>query len=99
MPNLAVNAGPGTGKTYSATSIPKYLRATNKEAFLNNHPNTEEQRAIWEWVEKEIKVVDSEGKPKIPTFLYAAYNADMVPEVQPMVPPFKQPYGVDVRTM
>ena len=99
MPNLAVNAGPGTGKTYSATSIPKYLRATNKEAFLNNHPNTEEQRAIWEWVEKEIKVVDSEGKPKIPTFLYAAYNADMVPEVQPMVPPFKQPYGVDVRTI
>lgn len=99
MPNLAVNAGPGTGKTYTATAIPRYLRATNKEAFLNNHPNTEEQRTIWEWVEKNIKVVDAKGQPKIPTFLYAAYNADMVPEVQPMVPPVKMPYGVDVRTI
>lgn len=93
MPNLAVNAGPGTGKTYTATSIPKYLRATNKEAFFSNHPNTEEQRDIWKWVEQNIKF----DKP--PTFLYAAYNADMVPEVQPMVPPLKQPFGVDVRTI
>lgn len=101
MPNLAVNAGPGTGKTYTATSIPRYLRATNKEAFLKNNPNTEEQRAIWEWVESTIrpKILDSQGKPKVPTFLYAAYNADMVPEVEPMVPSAKTPYGVEVRTI
>jgi len=99
MPNLAVNAGPGTGKTYTATGIPRYLRATNKDIFLSNNPNTEEQRAIWEWVETNIKVTGPDGQPRVPTFLYAAYNADIVPEVEPMVPKANTPYGVDVRTI
>jgi superfamily I DNA/RNA helicase len=101
MPNLAVNAGPGTGKTYTATSIPRYLRSTNREIFLSNNPHTEEQRAIWEYVDSDIipLIVDSKGERRIPTFLYAAYNADMVPEVEPMVPNVKSPYGVDVRTI
>lgn len=101
MPNLAVNAGPGTGKTYTATAIPRYMRATNKEAFLENNKHTDEQRAIWEWSQSEIipTIVDHQGNPRIPTFLYAAYNADMVPEVEPLVPSPKTPYGVEVRTI
>lgn len=99
MPNLAVNAGPGTGKTYTATRIPKYLRATKKDVFLKNNNHTDEQIAIWEWVENNILTELRKAEPDyVPTLLYAAYNADMVPEVEPLVPAFGQPFGVDVRT-
>jgi superfamily I DNA/RNA helicase len=96
MPHLAVNAGPGTGKTYTATSIPRYLRATKKETFLKNNQHTDEQVAIWEWVAEQILPTLPTNRP--PTFMYAAYNNDMIPEVTPMVPAVKTPYGVEVRT-
>lgn len=99
MPNLAVNAGPGTGKTYTATRIPKYLRSSKKEIFLKNNQHTEEQIAIWEWVDNNIlSPLQTDNSNYLPSILYAAYNADMVPEVEPLVPDIKQPFGVDVRT-
>lgn len=80
MPNLAVNSGPGTGKTYTATGICRYLRATNREVFLKNNKHTDEQLAIWEWVDQNIKLPDN---PKI---IYAAYNKDNIPGIEKKVP-------------
>ncbi len=101
MPNLVANSGPGTGKSYTATHIPKYLRATNKDLFLKNHKHTAEQLAIWKWVEDNIlpTIKDSRGQPRIPTFLYAAYNKDTAAEIRPQLPPEKELWGVDVRTV
>lgn len=78
--SLVVNAGPGTGKSYSGTKLCTYLKAQNKHNFLDKTNHTEEQRAIWEWVAKNMDI------PPQPKILYAAYNADFVPEIKPMVP-------------
>ena len=101
MPNLVVNAGPGTGKTYTATNIPRFLKVVRPEVWLKNKKHTQEQLAIWQWVKNNIlpTVVDLKGEPKMPSILYAAYNADMVPEVEPLVPPLKTPFGTEVRTI
>jgi superfamily I DNA/RNA helicase len=95
MPNLIIDAGPGTAKTYTLIRIPMYLRATNKEIFLRKNRHTEEQLAIWKWAEDNIH--NKYTNP--PSFLYAAYNTSIVDEVRPQVPDSKQAYGVDVRTI
>lgn len=96
MPNLVVDAGPGSAKTYTACRIPGYLRATNKTIFLQKNQHTEEQLAIWKWAAENIMPHYQNSPPK---FLYAAYNADIVPEVRPQVPDPKGKFGVDVRTI
>lgn len=96
MPNLVIDAGPGAAKTYTVIRIPTYLRATNKDIFLKKNPHTEEQLAIWKWAEEELL---PRFPKEPPTFLYAAYNADIVAEVQPHAPDPKTKFGVDVRTI
>lgn len=89
---LCINAGPGTGKTRSSTRLCRFLKARNKSGFLDKTPHTEEQKTYWEWVDSNIKL------PPNPKILYAAYNADFVPEVKEMVPP-SGPFAPEVRTI
>jgi DNA helicase-2/ATP-dependent DNA helicase PcrA len=87
---LVVNAGPGTGKTTTACRLIKYLRARDKEVFLKNTPHTEEQLAVWQYVENEWAAKQEWYKSKImPTgvrILYAAYNKDAVEDVKSRLP-------------
>lgn len=93
---LAINAGPGTGKTYTATHLIKYLRAPVKETFLKMTKHTEEQLAIWKWCDENISptFVTADGRPKEPQILYAAYTKAAVEEITSKVP-----QRVDLRTV
>lgn len=93
MPSLAVNAGPGTGKSYTGKKIPKFLRAKNISAFLKHTPHTDEQIAIWEWVKTNVEF------SKTPSLVYCAFNNDTVNEIKPDMPSPDTPYGVEVRTI
>jgi DNA helicase II / ATP-dependent DNA helicase PcrA len=53
---LLVNSGPGTGKTFTASSLTCYLRATNKDLWLSRNKHTDEQLAIYRWVENNIPI-------------------------------------------
>ena len=70
MPNLIVNSGPGTGKSYTGERITLYLRAANKELFLERNKHTEEQLAIWKAAEEIC--------PNPKKMIYMAYNNDTV---------------------
>lgn len=84
MLRLVVNAGPGTGKTYTATSLIHYLRAPKKDVFLKNRPHTEEQRAIWEYVDETLAKQNFD--PHSSKILYAAYNREAVEDVKSKLP-------------
>jgi superfamily I DNA/RNA helicase len=81
---LVVNAGPGTGKTYTATSLIGYLRSPNKAAFLKNKPHTEEQLAIWEYVDSILS--EQDFKAQSARILYGAYNREAVEDVKSKLP-------------
>jgi len=95
--NIVVNAGPGCGKTTTACRLIKYLRARDKKVFLDHTPHTEEQLAIWKYVEEhwaaKQKWYENGVMPKIP-ILYAAYNKEAVDDVKP-----KLPEDVEARTI
>lgn len=79
---LRISAGPGCGKTYTATKICKWMRSLNRSIFLDKTPHTQEQKEVWEYVLKETK-----GKlPEKPSVLYCSYNKDFVPEIKSKVP-------------
>jgi len=88
LPNLAVNAGPGTGKTYTACHLIRYVRAHDKDAFLKKIKYTEEQLAIWKWADEHIMpaIVDGSGQRRDAAILYAAYNNSSVEDVKPKIP-------------
>lgn len=70
MPNILVNSGPGTGKSYTGERITLYLKAKNKDLFLQRNKHTEEQLAIWKAAEEIC--------PNPDKMLYMAYNNDIV---------------------
>lgn len=92
MTSLLASAGPGCGKTYAGTKLCRYLKANNKSKFLDKVQHTDEQRSIWEWAATHFEL------PPNPKILYAAYNADFVPEVKQKVPP-SGPFAPEVRTI
>ena len=85
MAILLINAGPGTGKSYSLAKLPGYLRAQNREAFLRNNKHTDEQVAIWEWVRTHI---DPPSDGSHHSMMYAAYNADAVEKQSEVTPDY-----------
>ncbi|GIW60341.1 MAG: hypothetical protein KatS3mg087_1407 [Patescibacteria group bacterium] len=90
--HITINAGPGSGKTYTITHIPRFLRASNKEAFFKNTKWTNQQRAIWKCVARHIPI-----SPEDP-ILYAAYNNDLVKDAQNKV--IKEgPFACECRTI
>lgn len=91
---LAVDSGPGTGKTYSATTLCMWLKSENKSAFLEKRKHTEEQKTVWEYVYERMK---DRIHPKM-SILYASYNKDFIPEIKSKVPA-KGPFAPDVRTI
>jgi hypothetical protein len=85
MATLLINAGPGTGKSYTLAKLPGYLRAQNREAYLRNTKHTEEQLAIWEWVRTHI---DPPTDGSHHSIMYGAYNADAVEKQSEVTPDY-----------
>lgn len=82
MATLLINAGPGTGKSYSLAKLPGYIRAQNKEAYLRNNKHTDEQVAIWEWVRTNIELKSDLS------IMYGAYNTDAVEKQSEITPDY-----------
>lgn len=76
---IAVNSGPGTGKTYTATSITRYMMAADKSIFLSRNQYTEQQHTIWDQV-SQMEL------PKQPRILFAAYSNTVIPATKKMLP-------------
>jgi len=82
MPNLVINAGPGSGKTTTIIDIFSYLRATNNAAWNKDHPRvTEEQRAVLEWCKSSLPEECRES------CLYMAYNNTIKEELEKKIHP------------
>lgn len=85
MATLLINAGPGTGKSYSLAKLPGYIRAQNREAYLKNNKHTQEQVDIWEWVRTHI---DPPTDGSYHSIMYGAYNADAVEKQDQITPEY-----------
>jgi len=70
MPNLLIDAGPGCGKTHTIVDAYLYLCATNKPLWITKYPHSDEQIAIYNWVEKNFPRKEGE----VPRAAYMAYN-------------------------
>jgi len=82
VPNLVINAGPGSGKTTTIIDIFSYLRATNESAWHKQHPRiTEEQRAVLEWCKETLPEECRES------CLYMAYNNTIKEELEKKIHP------------
>lgn len=60
MPNLLINSGPGSGKSYTIAEAFLYYKATNKTLWLQQHRWTEEQLEIYEWIFNNIQLTNPE---------------------------------------
>lgn len=78
--SLLIEAGPGSGKTTTVAWITSYIRATNRSAWYNQHPNiTDEQQAILDWVDEYI-LLHYQSSPEfprsVPTMAGTTYNKE-----------------------
>lgn len=75
MPNLLVNAGPGTGKTHTIVDAYNYYRNLAKDKWQSRFNATDEQMAIYDWVY-------ANAPSGLKTAAYMAYNKDIVKDIK-----------------